>query len=86
MRADDTGARVLEGDERQAGTGDRFGERDRWQQRRSGDAGTLRELEEKERERGDYQHRGRYGGLRRRPWYPPALDRKSGVEAIAKVG
>src|SRR5439155_17040124 len=57
-----------------------------WEQRRWGDAGTLRELEEKERERDAHQHRGRYTGVRRRPRYTPALDGESGVEALAKVG
>jgi hypothetical protein len=45
----------------------------------------LGELEEKERKCGNHQHRCRHTGPRRRPGNSPALDRKSCVEALAKI-
>jgi hypothetical protein len=45
----------------------------------------LRELEEKECKRSEHQHRCRHAGQRGRPGDSPALDRKSRVEALAKI-
>ena len=85
ISADNTSARVLEGDERQARARNRFRRRDRRKQRSSRNARTLGELEEEERKCGEHEHRCRHTGLHGGPWNPPALHRKSRVETLAKI-